>query len=70
MAADHTFNQQAYAGVPRDHSQQDKIIKAAADISNPGEESKSNFQFYAMTALAGALVGVAIGKKVWGKIVQ
>ena len=44
--------------------EQDKIIKAAADISNPGEESKSNFQFYAMTALAGALVGVAIGKKV------
>ena len=43
---------------------QDKIIKAAADISNPGEDSKSNFQFYAMTALAGALVGVAIGKKV------
>ena len=42
----------------------DKIIEAAADISNPGEESKSNFQFYAMTALAGALVGVAIGKKV------
>ena len=44
--------------------EQDKIIKAAADISNPGEDSKSNFQFYAMTALAGALVGVAIGKKV------
>jgi len=44
--------------------EQDKIIKAAADISNPGEESKSNFQFYVMTALAAALVGVAIGKKV------
>ena len=44
--------------------EQDKIIKAAADISNPGEDSKSNFQFYAMTALAGALVGVAIGRKV------
>ena len=44
--------------------EQDKIIEAAADISNPGIESKSNFQFYAMTALAGALVGVAIGKKV------
>ena len=48
----------------------DKIIVAAADISNLGEESKSNLQFYAMTALASALVGVAIGKKVWGKIVQ
>ena len=48
----------------------DKIIEAAADISNLGKESKSNLQFYAMTALASALVGVAIGKKVWGKIVQ
>ena len=42
--------------------EQDKILEAAADISDPAKES--NFQFYAMTALAGALVGVAIGKKV------
>ena len=44
--------------------EQDKIIEAAADIFNPGKESKSNLQFYAMTAVASALVGVAIGKQI------